>query len=97
MAAFLASRPATEWWLVVATRTLEVQLLPPLAELNERIWLELAEEKGTITVPFGWTRGWPPRPLGLSAGCFRAPQVAPPSVEVLMSSRSLPEAVSNSV
>src|SRR5579863_3381446 len=36
-----ASRPATVWWLVLATRTLEVQLLPPLVELKARIWLEL--------------------------------------------------------
>src|SRR5579872_3562611 len=52
-----ASRPATVWWLVLATRTLEVQLLPPLVEVKARIWLELAEENGTITVPLGWTSG----------------------------------------
>ena len=92
-----ASKPATVWWLVVATKTLEFQLLPPLVEEKARIWLELAEENGTTTVPFGCTSGWPPRPLGLPDGCLSAPQVAPPLVEVLMSSRSPLDAVSNSV
>ena len=37
---------------------------------------------GTTTVPFGCTTGWPPMPL--VPGVFFAPQVSPPSVDVLM-------------
>ena len=37
---------------------------------------------GTMTLPFGWTTGWPPTPL--PPGVFGGPQVRPPSVEVLM-------------
>src|SRR6185312_8841953 len=83
-----SSSPATVWWLVVATKTLALQLLPPLVELKARIALELAEENGTITVPFGCTTGCPPRPLGLPEGCLSGPQARPPLVEVLMSSMS---------
>ena len=40
---------------------------------------------GTTTVPFGCTTGWPPIPL--PPANFGAPQVRPPSVEVLIVSR----------
>ena len=62
-----------------------LQLAPPLVELKAPIAVSLAFAVGTITVPSGRTTGWPPiTPLLL---VFAAPQVTPPSVEVLISSR----------
>lgn len=52
-------------------------------ELKARIEDPLVEY-GTTTAPFGWTRGWPPRPLGLPEGEMGADQVAPPSMDVLV-------------
>jgi hypothetical protein len=35
---------------------------PPSVERNAPTAVSLALSMGTITVPFGWTSGWPPRP-----------------------------------
>ena len=60
---------------------------PPSVEVNASI-LPLRLSNGTITVPFGWTTGCPPRPLSFPAVEIGTLQVRPPSVEVLISSRS---------
>src|SRR5690242_5302169 len=73
--------PATGCSLTFATWTTSSQLMPPLTERND--WIP-APAYGTITSPFGWTTGWPPRPVGESVGWVGALQVSPPSVEVLM-------------
>ena len=62
-----------------------LQLAPPLVELNAPIAVSLALAVGTITVPLGRTTGWPPMTPVLLV--FGAPQVRPPSVDVLISSR----------
>src|SRR5487761_1321844 len=71
-----------------ATATLAFHDAPPLAEVNERIAPE-SLRNGTTTVPSGCTSGWPPSPCGVTAGLDGADQVAAPSVEVVITTRSL--------
>jgi hypothetical protein len=73
----LRSPPATVLLETLATGTREFQEAPPLVEVNERIAVPLVE-KGTTTVPPGWTTGCPPSPEGTSAGEEGLDQVAPP-------------------
>jgi hypothetical protein len=54
----------------LAIREVALQVLPPLAEVKERMAVPLAEY-ATTTVPLGWTRGWPPSPLGVPEGVRR--------------------------
>src|SRR3954454_7490042 len=61
---------------------------PPPSVERKAASLPLRLSNGTITVPFGCTSGWPPRPLSLPAVASGVPHVCPPSVEVLMYSRS---------
>src|SRR6266566_3482109 len=63
-----------------------LQLAPPSAEVKDTM-RKLTPAKpliGTITVPLGCTRGCPPMPCALLAVDCPAPQVSPPSVEVLI-------------
>src|SRR4051794_21018046 len=77
--------PATVWWRTVAMVVTAPQETPPLVELNAPTADSFALAIGTITVPLGRTTGWPPiTPVLL---VFGAPQVMPPSVEVLIWSR----------
>src|SRR2546429_3097906 len=78
--------PATGWADTLPIRTVELQDVPPLVEVNERIADPLAEY-GTTTVPLGCTTGCPPRPDGLPDGEIDGDQVAPPSLERLMTIR----------
>ena len=77
------SPPATVWWLMVDTSTVDRQLAPPSMERNERIWL-FSDRYGTITVPLGRTTGWPPRPVALFPVARAGPQVRPPLLEVFI-------------
>ena len=57
------------------------QLPPPFVEMKA----EIPEVSiGTITVPLGCTSGCPPTPAAWVAVVFAAPQVRPPSLEVLI-------------
>src|SRR6478735_966687 len=77
--------PATVWWRMVAIVVTALQLAPPLVELNAPIAVSLALAIGTMTVPSGRTTGWPPiTPVLL---VLAAPQVSPPSEDVLISRR----------
>src|SRR5580704_1992324 len=67
--------------LTLATVKLDPQLLPPLVEVNACM---LFPRKVTTTCPLGWTRGSAPEPKAPSADVLAAPQVRPPSVEVLI-------------
>src|SRR3954453_10252014 len=73
--------PATAW-----SRTPEMfeafdHEAPPSVERKGPILPE-SVSNGTTTVPFGWTSGWPPRPLSCPAVWIGALHVLPPSVEV---------------
>src|SRR6266567_2853914 len=72
--------PATPWLDTLETSTLALYEPPPLVEVNARIAEPLAEY-GTTTVPFGWTSGCPPSPVGVPDGDTGADQVRPPSLE----------------
>src|SRR5438128_8603803 len=76
--------PRTVKVLTVAMVVVEVQVLPPLVDRKARIDVSEALEAGTITVPPGWTTGWPPRPVALLPVFFEAPQVRPPSLDVVI-------------
>src|SRR4051812_29826954 len=76
---------AAEW--IAAIVTARDQEAPPSVERNDAS-LPFRLSNGTITVPFGCTSGWPPRPLSLPAVASGVLQVRPPSVDVLMYSRS---------
>ena len=89
--------PATVWSDTVATVTVELQDAPPLVERHAMIAVTPAFAAGTMTVPFGCTTGWPPRPLALLPVLSAGPQVRPPSVEVDIFSRSPLALSSNSV
>src|SRR5450755_565936 len=91
--------PVGGWYRVSETITDLFQLAPPFVDMNDLTKYEVSEKpsKGTITVPFGWTTGWPPSPRTLSAVACRALQVSPPSVDVLICSRSPRLKSSNSV
>src|ERR1700704_2106197 len=52
--------PASEWNCTLETVSGAVQLVPPSLELKADIPAPVSI--GTTTVPFGWTRGWPPIP-----------------------------------
>src|SRR6266700_1336042 len=76
------------------------QLDPPLLELKAEM-LDVEPNapvlrKGTTTVPFGCTRGCPPRPVALSAVACPALHVFPPSLDVLICTRSPLDAISHS-
>ena len=61
-----------------------VQLAPPSVDMNEKMRGGLKPSMGTMTVPFGWTTGWPPMATNLLGMVLGVPQVRPPSLEVLM-------------
>ena len=72
-----------------------LQVAPPLVEWNAPTAVSLALSVGTITVPSGRTTGWPPiTPVLL---VLAAPQVSPPSLEVLICSRLPAPLLSHSV
>src|SRR5437764_13355473 len=72
----------------MATVTAALQLLPPSRDPHAISELRKASLLGTITMPLGRICGFQPRPKAEPDGCFGAPQVAPPSVEVLIHTRS---------
>ena len=80
------SPPATTWRWIEVTCLIADQPAPPSVEVNtsRESWLQ-PPVIGTITVPFGWTTGWPPVALAVLAGVSTGPQVSPPSAEVLSS------------
>src|SRR4051794_8345421 len=69
---------------------------PPSVERNAAS-LPFRLSNGTITLPFGCTSGCPPSPFSFPAGGTGVLQVLPPSVDVLMYSRSPSAKLSNSV
>src|ERR1700676_5245200 len=79
--------------LTLAIWKVELQLLPPLVEVNASM---LFPRNGTTTVPFGSTRGSAPEPVELSAVPTPALQVKPPSWEVLIWMRPVLNAWSHS-
>src|SRR5258707_12086070 len=78
--------PPVLWDCTADTTGLALQDVPPLVEVKALIDEPLVEN-GTMTVPFGCTRGWPPSPMALLAVGAAADQVAPPSVDVDISTR----------
>src|SRR5207302_7069852 len=76
--------PATVCVRISAIVVTSVQEPPPLVERNAPTAVSLALSMGTITVPLGWTTGWPPRPAWPLAVVFLAPHVSPPSEDVLI-------------
>src|SRR5215467_9783928 len=54
--------PATVCEWIRAIVVTSVQLAPPLVERNAPTAVSLALSIGTMTVPLGWTSGWPPMP-----------------------------------
>src|SRR5450755_4512621 len=68
--------PVGGWYRVSETITDLFQLAPPFVDMNDLTKYEVSEKpsKGTITVPFGWTTGWPPESADLvRRGLPRAP------------------------
>src|SRR6266487_530229 len=76
--------PATVWERIRAIVVTSDQLAPPLVERNAPTAVSLALSIGTITLPFGSITGWPPRPAWRLGVVILAPQVSPPSVDVLI-------------
>src|SRR6266516_4798875 len=76
------SPPATPLKRVLLTATPLAHDAPPSVDRNASILL-LRLSNGTMTVPLGWTSGWPPRPLSFPAVGIGVLQVWPPSVERL--------------
>src|SRR5438270_13939697 len=85
--------PATLWSEIAVMSTGAVQVEPPFVEVKYMTAPSFALSIGTMTVPFGFTSGWPPIPVALFA-VFDAPQVWPPSVDVFISIR-LPRPLSS--
>src|SRR5207244_1770948 len=81
------SPPATPLKRTLLTAMPLVHDCPPSVDRNASILL-FRLSNGTMTVPSGWTSGWPPSPLSFPAVGIGVLQVRPPSVEVLISSRS---------
>src|SRR5437773_3524569 len=79
--------PAAGWKAIWEMFASFVQLWPPSVERNAAI-VPFRLSKGTITVPFGCTSGCPPIPCGWPAVPTGVDQVTPPSLDVLMYSRS---------
>src|SRR5207244_5322991 len=82
-----------------ATLWVGPQLAPPFVETKAEM-RKLKRVKpliGTITVPFGCTRGCPPMPNALLVVVCAAPQFTPPLLEVLIWIRSPNVLSSNSV
>src|SRR5947208_8129566 len=90
------SPPATPRKRTLLTSIPLVHDCPPSVDRNASILL-FRLSNGTMTVPLGWTSGWPPRPLSFPAVGIGVLQVLPPSVEVLISSRSPAPKLSSSV
>ena len=76
--------PATVCLLTALMVTGVLQVEPPLVERKARIDVSVALAIGTITVPLGATTGCPPMPVAFPPVFLAAPQVRPPSVEVLI-------------
>src|SRR6476469_3833060 len=84
----LLRRPPATWWnLMLDTETPLVQDWPPSVEAKASI-LPFRLSNGTIPVPFGWATGCPPSPWWCPAVGIGTLQVAAPSLEVLIGSRS---------
>ena len=90
------SPPATPLKRTLLTVTPLAHDAPPSVDRNASILL-FRLSNGTMTVPSGWTSGWPPSPLSFPAVGIGVLQVLPPSVEVLISSRSPAPKLSSSV
>src|SRR5437879_5094763 len=82
---------------ICAARTVLLQVLPPSVDLKDRIAVSKQSSIGTMTVPLGCTRGWPPMTQALSGVVNAGPHVLPPSVEVLICTRLILLKSSNSV
>src|SRR5712691_3553741 len=90
------SPPATLWKRMLVTSTPLAHDWPPSVDRNASIF-PFRLSNGTITVPSRWTTGWPPSPLSCPAVGIGVLQVCPPSVEVLIISRSSAPKLSISV
>src|SRR3954451_6710470 len=88
--------PATAWARTPETVCALDQDAPPSVERNAAVFPSRLSN-GTMTVPLGWTTGWPPRPLSWPAVSIGVLHLAPPSVEVDISSRSPSPKLSSSV
>src|SRR5207237_7678907 len=69
------------------TRDGLLQVWPPSVDLIDRTVVSKQSEMGMTTVPLGCTSGWPPITQVSSGVVLGAPQVAPPSVDVLIWTR----------
>src|SRR5215471_5144866 len=76
--------PATVWLRISAIVVTSVHDAPPFVERKAPTAVSLALSIGTITVPLGWTSGWPPMPASPDVVVCLGPQVSPPSVDVLI-------------
>src|SRR5215217_6609204 len=74
--------PATRWRGVGVTGATPLQVRPPSVERKACNAVVTTFGTATITVPSGWTRGWPPRPRSLPAVLAGVLQLSPPSVDV---------------
>src|SRR3954454_471797 len=81
------SPSAAVWEGAVATAWAADHAAPPSLDLKARIAVSSSLAMGTITVPLGWTTGWPPMPTSPPAVCCGVPHVAPPSDDVLIRMR----------
>src|ERR1022692_2946534 len=79
--------PATKWSVIEEIVAAALQLVPPLVERKANMAAPVSFSIGTMTVPSGCARGWPPIPAARSAVLRAADQVRPPSVEVLIQIR----------
>src|SRR5712691_772792 len=89
--------PATRWKLMVAIVTALVRVAPPSVDPKAAILARPSiDSNGTTTLPFGCTTGWPPSPWACRGVEIGTLHVAPPSLDVLRSSRSNTAKLSNS-
>src|SRR5262245_8059952 len=79
--------PAVLWLVMGVTTVTGLHVCPPLVDRNAMICVANAFEAGMITVALGWETGIPPRPDAAPVGDVFGPQVRPPSLDVLTSSR----------
>ena len=91
--------PFGRWYGAFETSTVLLQVAPPSVETNDITVKPVFVNPliGTTTLPSRCTTGCPPMPKAPSAVVLGAPQLAPPSLEVLIKIRSPRLALSNSV
>src|SRR3954452_23901926 len=88
--------PATAWARTAETVRALDQEAPPSVERKAAVFPSRLSN-GTITVPLGWTTGWPPRPLAWPAVSIGVVHAFPPFVGGDIRSRSPSPKLSSSV